>query len=72
MVLSVGRSDGVHEGDVFWVWRRESILNGGTATTRVGKIRIVKILGDHSALGEVFYGKAVPGDHVQRVKRSQP
>lgn len=52
-----------------WVRRRESILNGGTGTTRVGKIRIVRIPGDHAAFGEVFYGKAVPGDHVQRVNK---
>lgn len=72
IVLSVGRADKVQEGDIFWVWRKETELNGGTATVRVGKIRVVDVLGEHSALGEVFYGKAEAGDQVQRVRGEKP
>ena len=68
IVISVGKEDGVREGDIFWVWQKEAVPKGGVLTVRVGKIRIVKILGEHSALGEVFYGEAAPGDHAQRVK----
>ncbi len=72
VVLSVGEADGVREGDVFWIWRREKTSSGQTATARAGKIRIVRILGHHSSLGEVFYGTAETGDEVQRVMEGQP
>ncbi|MFQ5798682.1 MAG: hypothetical protein ACE5H0_08320 [Bacteroidota bacterium] len=68
IVISVGQADGVREGDIFWVWREEAVPNGGVVTVRVGIIRIVKILGKHTALGELFYGKAEAGQQAQRVE----
>lgn len=67
IVISVGQADGVREGDIFWVWGKEAVPNGGVVTVRVGVIRIVKILGKHSALGEVSYGEAEAGQQAQRV-----